>query len=91
MTMTTKLDGLPLAEAVAKFSDRELWEQLEELGGALLGCVLLALTMANAGGPYWSEGLGGHRWLKLERTGSKHHKGVRERKLLYVIHRYSGK
>ncbi|MFO1513691.1 MAG: LamG-like jellyroll fold domain-containing protein [Verrucomicrobiota bacterium] len=27
-------------------------------------------TMANAGGPYWSSGLGGQRWLKLQRVGS---------------------
>ena len=27
-------------------------------------------TMSNAGGPYWSSGLGGQRWLKLERAGS---------------------
>lgn len=27
-------------------------------------------TMSNAGGPYWSSGLGGQRWLKLQRTGS---------------------
>jgi hypothetical protein len=27
-------------------------------------------TMENAGGPYWSSGLGGQRWLKLQRVGS---------------------
>jgi len=27
-------------------------------------------TMANAGGPFWSSGLGGQRWLKLQRVGS---------------------
>lgn len=27
-------------------------------------------TMANAGGPYWSSGLGGQRWLKLQRVGT---------------------
>ena len=26
-------------------------------------------TMSNAGGPYWSSGLGGQRWLKLQRAG----------------------
>jgi hypothetical protein len=26
-------------------------------------------TMSNGGGPYWSSGLGGQRWLKLQRTG----------------------
>lgn len=27
-------------------------------------------TMSNAGGPYWSSGLGGQHWLKLERVGN---------------------
>lgn len=27
-------------------------------------------TMENAGGPYWSSGLGGQRWLKLQRVGT---------------------
>ena len=27
-------------------------------------------TMANAGGAYWSRGLGGQRWLKLRRSGT---------------------
>ncbi|HVV73978.1 MAG TPA: PA14 domain-containing protein, partial [Verrucomicrobiae bacterium] len=27
-------------------------------------------TMANAGGPYWSSGLGGQRWFKIKRVGN---------------------
>ena len=26
--------------------------------------------MSNAGGPYWSSGLGGQRWLRLQRVGN---------------------
>ncbi len=26
-------------------------------------------TMANAGGPYWSSGLGGQRWFRIQRVG----------------------